>query len=428
MLPFRTSEGATRRRVPQSLDRVFAGTPIGVSATGTYGTLFSPLPPAVNTQLARAAARTPTSAAEMKQACGLPEQIADFIINISAADLNTSDQTSAANAAADNHHLVPSTAAPAPATGDSKQDELVFWPSTLRPRAVIDQSPEPFALSPSLSLVPWTRKTELMSLPTELREIIYEMLLEPSASTKTTVPANDTTATVRLVVPNEDAAILEEQARALRGAKSLLKTNKQLRSEFLPFFAARYSYKFTRTAQLLCVGLPHRPLGALSLHWTQLQHVELSIDASVRRAADTRAFLQLGCLAIYLLPALKTLTITQLPAAFSPVRFYAGQEGAALAMDTYRCRRLARYGDGTAISAKDFALDVYGVPGWRAGFYRFGEILQGWMRSEGEEEFALFGHVYRVGSGGEVTLALTLQTEGKWRKVRREKERAEKAE
>lgn len=378
-----------------------------------------------------------TNADDMKRACGLPDQITDFIINISAADLRTraTDQTNAATSA-DHNQLVPSTTRPSPATQeDHEQNHLVFWPSSLRPRAVVDQEPEPIVLSSSLSLVLWTKKTELATLPFEIRTIIYEKLLEPSASTETTIPPNDATATVRLIVPNHQASVLEEQAQTLRGAKSLLQTSKQLRSEFLPLFAARYNYTLTSTAQLLSLGLHNRPLGAtLSLAWTHLKHVELSTDATVLQPREIRAFLQLSCLTIYLLPALETLTITQLPAAFSPVRFYTSETNAAttsaLSMDTYRCRRLARYGAGaTNVSADHFAMDVFNIPGWRVGFFRLGEILQDWMRREGEEDFALFGHVYVASGSAGVALALTLQTEGKWRRARRRRRReAEEAE
>jgi hypothetical protein len=68
------------------------------------------------------------------------------------------------------------------------------------------------------------------------------------------------------------------------------------------------------------------------------------------------------------------------------------------------------------------------VPGWGVAFFRLGEVLQEWMYREGVEEFALFGGVFRSASG--TALAVTLQTEGKWRereeRKRRKREQTEK--
>jgi hypothetical protein len=431
----------SRARGQQRRNNTFSGAPLQLSSSGTYGrALLSPATPStiagfvnlgLGSQTVQWTGRNNLSMDEMKRACGLPEPIADFILNISAIDL-----TEAAAEDSNNEQALQPTTNPSPPK--LGKTHLLAFPSLLRPRAIVDQEPEPITPSASTTLAVWYEKTELPSLPPEIRQLIFSFLLAPSASTTTTVPADSTNPRApQLAVPVTTAADLSSQAARLRGAKSLLLVSKQFRREFLPPFAARYAYKVTTPAQLLWLGLPSRPLSlsGLSLHWQHLQHVELATsahDAGSVRAV--KAFLQLCSLAIYLLPKLRSLAVVQLPAAFSPVRFYVkgtDDEGRAASLDVFRCDRLVQYGerswdDGAqaAVAADDFAADVLGMGlssggvGWGVGLFRIGAMLQEWMAGEGVEEFDLFGGVYRAGGGKSVALVVTLVTEGNWRRER----------
>ncbi|ETN45429.1 uncharacterized protein HMPREF1541_09260 [Cyphellophora europaea CBS 101466] len=419
MLPFRSSRPT--RRTPSGIDRLFSGALLAhTNAGSTYSSI--PLEPATPTTIGRGSNDQLESSSDqefeytnkMKRACGLPIHIADFILDLSHNDLFENESTSQTATTA----LVPASANPAAVTSTSGEDDdddkdestkyTVPWPTSLRPRAV----PEPIGLvlssSRELVLYEPNQVSLLMSMPAEIRELIYLSLLAPSAHTKTTIPATDpvpAAANVFLLTPSTQASDLQEQALTFLGTCSLLLTSKHIRAEFLPLFAARYTYTFSAADDLIAIMLP-KPLGAsdLSLSWTHLAHVELTTDiVAFGGARSIRAYMQLASLTLYCLPSLQTLILTMLPAAYSPVRFLvaSGDDGAS-ALNTYQCSVLHRYGAGTGFAARGFAADLLGVRGmgWGEEFLKLGELLQGWMRRERIADLELFGGMYVSKTGG----------------------------
>jgi hypothetical protein len=196
MLPRFSSPGGGRRN--PNLARLFVDAPSTFSSNSTYGrALASPANPnpvpvdmiGETTNEGRSmvqwTGKNNLSFDELKRACGLPEAVAEFILNVSVDDLRDPDNGDD-EADTNNQALVPSTNTAntltvSPPNGQQSHatEYHLFWPSLLRPRAIIPWGPEPSPPlpSPSRELILWRTKPALTTLPSEIRLHIYSFLL-----------------------------------------------------------------------------------------------------------------------------------------------------------------------------------------------------------------------------------------------------------